>query len=58
MFKTYYGETFTKSKITQAILELKGKGTFHKDWGPMDLRHSFAVTCIRNGEGIKELQYI
>lgn len=58
VFKTYYGETFTKSKITRAIYEFKAKGMFQKDWGPMDLRHSFAVNYLRNGGGLKELQYL
>jgi integrase/recombinase XerD len=58
VFLTYYGETFTKNKIRRAILEFKAKGTFEKDWGPMDLRHSFAVNFLKRGGTLRELQGI
>ena len=58
VFLTYYGEPFTKNKIRRAILEFKAKGTFDRDWSPMDLRHSFAVDFLKNGGNVKNLQII
>lgn len=58
VFLTYYGETFTKNKISRAIIEFKTKGNFKKDWSPMDLRHSFAVNFLTQGKSLRDLQYI
>lgn len=58
VFLTYYGEPFTKNKIRRAILEFKARRTFEKDWGPMDLRHSFAVNFLKRGGRLRELQGI
>ena len=58
VFLTYYGKAFTQNKIRRAFHEFKIKGTYKKDWGPMDLRHSFAVNFLRGGGDMKELQYI
>lgn len=58
VFLTYYNEPFTKNKIRRAIDEFKVKGSFKKDWTPMDLRHSFAVNFLRAGGTLKALQYI
>lgn len=58
VFLTYYGEPFTKNKIPRALTEFKVKGSFKKDWTPMDLRHSFAVNFLKNGGAFKALQYI
>lgn len=58
VFFTYYDKAFIQNKIRRAIDEFKAKGTFEKDWGPMDLRHSFAVNFLKRGGSLKELQYI
>lgn len=58
VFLTYYGQPFTQNKIRRAILEFRAKGTFEKDWTPMDMRHSFAVNFLKKGGSMRELQYI
>lgn len=58
VFLTYYGETFTKNKVSRALNEFMAKGTFHRSWSPMDLRHSFAVNFLNKGGSLRELQYI
>lgn len=57
VFMTYYGQPFTQNKIRRAILEFRAKGTFERDWTPMDLRHSFAMNFLTMGGTMKELQY-
>lgn len=58
VFLTYYGQPFSQNKIRRAILEFRAKGTFERDWTPMDLRHSFAVNFLKKGGSLKRLQYI
>ncbi len=58
VFQTYYKESFTRSKLTRAINEFKLRKLYKGDWGPLDLRHSFAVNFLSKGCDIKELQKI
>jgi len=58
VFQTHYKESFTNVKVTRAINEFKGKSSFKKSWSPMDLRHSFAVNFLKEGNSVRELQKI
>ena len=55
---TYYKEPFTTKKISRVVMEFKRKKLYHANWCPMDLRHSFAVNFLKQGEELKELQYL
>ena len=58
LFKTYYGEGFTKNKLTRAIKEFKTKSKTKFPWNLMDIRHSRAVELIESGKSFEELKYI
>lgn len=58
VFLTYYNEPFTRSKLTRAVNEFKNKGLYKGEWGPLDIRHSFAVNFLAKGGDMRELQRI
>lgn len=58
IFLTYYGEPFAKNKMRRAFDDFKAKKLYGREWCPMDLRHSFAVNFLKQGRGLKDLQYI
>jgi site-specific recombinase XerD len=53
-----YWKDLLKNKMRRSIDEFKAKGAFEKDWGPMDLCHSFVVNFLKRGGSLKELQYV
>ncbi len=58
VFLTYYKEPFTRSKLTRAVNEFKDKELYKGEWGPLDLRHSYAVNFLARGGDMRELQRI
>ena len=58
VFQTYYNEPFTRAKLTRAMMEFKTKKSYKGQWGPLDLRHSYAVNFLLKGGDMRELQRI
>lgn len=58
IFKTYYGEGFTKNKLTRAIKDFKNQTKLRFSWNLMDIRHSRAVELIDSGKSFEELRSI
>jgi transcriptional regulator with XRE-family HTH domain len=48
----------TRAKLTRAVNEFKNKGLYKGEWGPLDLRHSFAVNFLAKCGDMRELQRI
>lgn len=55
VFKTYYREPFTRTKLTRAVNEFKAKGFYRRSWNLLDLRHAFGVRFLAQGGGFNEL---
>jgi site-specific recombinase XerD len=44
------------AKLANAVNEFKNKGIYKGEWGPLDLRQSFAVNFLAIGGDMRELQ--
>lgn len=58
VFKTYYREPFTRTKLTRAINEFKARGLYRRPWNLLDLRHSYGVNYLAQGGSLRDLQAI
>ncbi len=58
VFKTYYREPFTRTKLSIAINEFKARSHYKRPWNLLDLRHSFAVNFLASGGSMQELQLL
>jgi integrase len=56
VFKTFYREPFTRTKLTRAINEFKSRGVYRRDWNLLDLRHSFGLNFLTQDGSLRDLQ--
>ena len=56
VFKTFYREPFTRTKLTRTINEFKAKGLYRHPWNLLDLRHSYGANFLARGGSLSELQ--
>ena len=56
VFKTFYREPFTRTKLTRTINEFKAKGFYRRPWNLLDLRHSYGANFLAQGGSLADLQ--